>query len=38
MITATAPQAISPRTLVRVSSSFCSGDLVRETLVSIVAI
>ena len=38
MITATAPQAIRPRTLVRVSSSFWSGDLVRETFVSIVAI
>ena len=35
---ATAVQATIPSTLVRVSSSFCSGDLVRVTEVSIVAI
>ena len=35
---ATAVQAMIPRTLVRESSSFCSGDRVRVTEVSIVAI
>ena len=35
---ATAPQAMSPRTLVSEPSSFCSGDRVRVTDVSIVAI
>ena len=33
---ATAPHAMSPSTLVSVSSSFCSGDRVRVTEVSIV--
>ena len=37
-MTATAPQAMMPSTLVRVSSSRCSGDRVRVTEVSIVAI
>ncbi len=35
---ATAVQAMTPRTLVRESSSFCRGDRVRETEVSMVAI
>ena len=35
---ATAVQAMTPRTLVSESSSFCSGDRVRVTDVSIVAI
>jgi len=35
---ATAPQAIAPSTWVRVSSSFCSGERVRCTDESIVAI
>ena len=35
---ATAPHAMTPRTLVSESSSFCSGDRVRVTEVSIVAI
>ena len=38
MITATAPHATRPSTLVSVSSSRCNGDLVRTTLVSIEAI
>ena len=37
-ITATAPHAMVPRTLVSESSSFCSGDRVRVTELSIVAI
>ena len=37
-MTATAPQAMMPSTLVSVSSSRCSGDRVRVTDVSIVAI
>ena len=37
-MTATAPHAMVPRTLVRESSSFCSGDRVRVTELSIVAI
>ena len=37
-ITATAPQAMRPSTLVSESSSFCKGDRVRETVVSMVAI
>ena len=35
---ATAVQAMMPSTLVRESSSFCSGDRVRVTEVSMVAI
>jgi hypothetical protein len=35
---ATAVHAMEPRTFVRVPSSFCSGDRVRVTEVSIVAI
>ena len=35
---ATAPHAMIPRTLVSDPSSFCSGDRVRVTEVSIVAI
>ena len=35
---ATAPQAMMPSTLVSESSSFCSGERVRVTEVSIVAI
>ena len=38
MITATAPQATRPSTLVNVSSSRWSGDRVRTTLVSMEAI
>ena len=37
-MTATAPQAMIPRTFVSESSSLCSGDRVRVTEVSIVAI
>jgi hypothetical protein len=37
-MTATAPQAMSPRTFVSESSSFCSGDRVRVTVDSMVAI
>ena len=35
---ATAPQAMTPRTFVSESSSFCSGERTRDTEVSIVAI